>query len=269
MKNLNILLVGASGAMGHEVITAVQHSAKHKIIGGIVAAEDSALHTQINGIELPLTDKWQTQYDVANVIIDFSSLSGAKLALDIAAQQKIPALICSTGLDASVDEYLNSASKVTPILQTSNTSLGIAVMHELLKLSCKILGESFDIELSEIHHNRKKDAPSGTALALGKTIAEELNAASTAKQDFDSRKKLGRAGNDTARCPGELGIQAIRGGNVAGEHTVYFLGEDERLEIRHVATSRKIFANGALRLAEKLVTIKTPGLYSITDVLKF
>ncbi|MDR2337693.1 MAG: 4-hydroxy-tetrahydrodipicolinate reductase [Deltaproteobacteria bacterium] len=267
MANLNLLLVGATGGMGHEVIAAVKHSGKHKIIGGIIAAEDLALHTQIAGIEFPLTDKWNKQYSAANVIVDFSSLAGAKVALSIAAEQKIPALICSTGLDASIDEYLAGASSVVPVLQANNTSLGIAVMHKLLKLSCEILDESFDIEISEIHHNRKKDAPSGTALALGKTIVEALNAKATTKQDFDSRKKIGRTGNATTRCPGELGIQAIRGGNVAGEHTVYFLGEDERLEIRHVATSRRIFANGALRLAENLLTIKTPGLYSVPEVL--
>ena len=262
VTNLNILLVGASGAMGRELFLASERLGTAKIIGGIVAANDPFLNQTIPGIELPLTSTWVDAYKSANIVIDFSSKEGAKLALTIATEHKIPTLICSTGLDSSCDEYFSKASSIVPVLRTSNTSVGVAVMHELAKLATRALGQSFDIEIAEIHHSRKKDAPSGTAIALGQTIATAL------EKDFGTIKNLGRAGDDTARKKGELGIQAIRGGSVAGEHTIYFLGEDERLEVKHTVNSRRIFANGALRCATWLVGVKKNGLYSMSDVVR-
>lgn len=185
-----------------------------------------------------------------DVIIDFSNHLATKTLLNIALKYKKPLLIATTGQTKEEELDIEKASKSIPILKMSNTSLGVKVLNKLSKLATKLL-EDFDIEIVEAHHNRKIDAPSGTAITLAKSIQEERNL----------KIQTNRQGK---RQKDELGIHSIRGGSIVGEHTAIFAGQDEIVEIKHTALSRKIFAVGAIKFARKLINLKA-GLYKDID----
>jgi len=191
----------------------------------------------------------------ADVIIDFSHPDNLEKTLAYAEKMRIPAIIGTTNLTAEDKERIRKASESTPVVYSTNFSLGVAVMKKAAKMLRDALGGAFDIEIVEAHHSKKADAPSGTAKALADAI----------DPDHMLPRVYGREGVTGARG-NEIGIHAVRGGTVAGEHRVMFLGEDEILEIRHEAASRRIFAAGAVRAAESARGL-APGLYTMEDLL--
>ena len=267
-QDYGILLVGASGRMGTEIISAVGRrnvsGQQLKVVGGIVHADDPLFGTRLPGIEHPLSDHWQDAYSDAEVIIDFSSPSGAAKTLTFACEKKLALLECSTGLTADQETSVADAAKTISIVRARNTSIGIAVLSRLVFEAARLVPESFDIELVELHHRYKVDSPSGTALHL-------LEEAARAKgKPLREVLRSGRHG-DSKRGAGDIGAQAVRGGDVAGEHTVYFMSDGERIELAHKASDRRIFADGALTAADWLVAHaragKPPGLFGMSDVI--
>lgn len=260
-----ICLVGATGRMGVEIRESVDRlrssGVEASIVCGIVDAGSSEIGKQVSGVELPIAAEWREEFKASNVIIDFSSANGAVLALDIAAKQGLPLVSCSTGVDAEFDSRLTKAAKKIAILRASNTSIGITAMLELVRNATALLGDGWDIELLDIHHKMKKDAPSGTAISLLGEIAK-LRDVKLEGVLHEGRKGVG------LRKEGELGVAALRAGDVAGEHTVFFFGDGERIEITHRATKRSIFADGAIRAAGWLLNSnRKAGQYSMRDVL--
>lgn len=197
--------------------------------------------------------------DRGDVLIDFSAPDGLRGSLDRAISGGIPLLVGTTGLDEGHDSLIADAARTVPILKAANTSLGVALLSDLVERAARVLGpDAWDIEIVEAHHKKKADAPSGTALHLG--LAVERG------RGFDAQEDLGRCGTGLKREPGSIGYAAIRGGTVAGDHDVMFLGPDERLILSHRAENRSIFAKGALAAARFLVG-KPAGLYSMRDVI--
>lgn len=195
-----------------------------------------------------------------DVIIDFSGAAAAPQALEFARKHKTALVVGTTGMDEAYDRAFEAAGKDIPLLYASNMSFGVNVLRHLVQRAAELLPDDWNAEIVELHHNRKVDSPSGTALAL----LESTNAGrGRAPREGLLASREGHAG---ARTEGEIGVFGVRGGNVAGEHTVYFFGEDERIELTHRANSRAIFAQGAVRCAHWLAG-KPAGSYGIEDVL--
>lgn len=197
--------------------------------------------------------------DEGEVLVDFSAPEALRQSLDRAISAGVPILVGTTGLGSEHDALMEEASLSIPVLRAPNTSLGVALLADLVERAAHVLGpEHWDIEIVEAHHNRKADAPSGTALHLG--------ASADRGRGGGSMSERGRNGTSLARKPGAIGYSAIRGGTVAGDHDVMFLGAEERLVLSHRAESRSIFARGALAAAAFLRG-KPAGLYSMRDVI--
>jgi len=202
---------------------------------------------------------FQVDNDHGDVLIDFSAPDALRASLDRAVSAGVPLLIGTTGLIDEHDALIAEAAKSIPILKAPNTSLGVALLADLTERAARILGpEAWDVEIVEAHHNKKADAPSGTALHLG--------ASADKGRGGGSEVERGRDGTGLKRQQGAIGYSAIRGGTVAGDHDVMFLGPDERIILSHRAESRAIFARGALAAA-KFLKGKPAGLYSMRDVI--
>ena len=198
--------------------------------------------------------------DHGDVLIDFSSPDGLRSSLDQAMSAAIPILVGTTGLTDGHHELIAEAAAVVPVLVAPNTSIGVAVLADLVERAARVLGpDDWDVEIVEIHHNKKKDAPSGTALHLGKAVEEG--------RGFNAEEEIGRCGTGPERESGSIGYAAVRGGTVAGDHDVLFLGRDERIILSHRAENRAIFARGAITAARFLIG-KPPGLYTMRDVIE-
>lgn len=197
--------------------------------------------------------------DHGDVLVDFSAPGALQASLDRAVSAAIPILIGTTGLDELANERIAAAAKEIPVLRAANTSLGVALLAELVERAARVLGPQWDIEIAETHHRMKADAPSGTALLLGQAAARGRGS--------EVKAERGRDGTGLTRNPGAIGFASLRGGTVAGDHDVAFLGPDERLILSHRAESRMIFARGALAGARFLVG-KPAGLYSMRDVIE-
>jgi 4-hydroxy-tetrahydrodipicolinate reductase len=193
-----------------------------------------------------------------DVLVDFSVAEALQSSLDRAISAGIPVLVGTTGLADAADERIAAAAKEIAVMRAANTSLGIALLAELVERAAQALGPDWDIEIAETHHREKTDAPSGTALLLGQAAARGRGTGLKAER--------GRSGTNLKREPGAIGFASLRGGTVAGEHDVMFLGPNERLILSHRAESRMIFARGALAAVRFLVG-KPAGLYSMRDVI--
>jgi 4-hydroxy-tetrahydrodipicolinate reductase len=196
--------------------------------------------------------------DHGDVLVDFSAPPALQASLDRALSAAIPILIGTTGLDDAADQRIAEAAKKIAVLRAANTSLGIALLAELIERAAKALGPDWDVEIAETHHRMKADAPSGTALLLGEAAARGRGTALDAER--------GRDGTGLKREAGAIGFASLRGGTVAGDHDVMFLGPNERLILSHRAENRMIFARGALAGARFLVG-RPAGLYSMRDVI--
>ncbi len=195
--------------------------------------------------------------DHADVVIDFSRPEQTRKCLEWCQSRGVPLVIGTTGLDADDHRSIAAASEQVAVCQEANFSLGVHVLYALAEKAAVMLGEGFDSEVLEVHHRRKADAPSGTALELGRRLAAGRE---------PGRVSPSGSGRSGPREHGEIGVQALRGGDVAGEHTVFFLGDGERLELTHRAGGRELFARGALRAAV-LLSGRPAGLYGLADLV--
>ncbi|MHA6332733.1 4-hydroxy-tetrahydrodipicolinate reductase [Qipengyuania sp. CAU 1752] len=235
-------IIGSAGRMG-QAIAALLETSAHQMTGGIDAGEDVAALA-----------------DCSDVLVDFSAPAALEANLHAAVGAGIPLVVGTTGLADSHHRAIDNAARVVPILQTGNTSLGVTLLAHLVKEAASRLGSEWDIEIVEMHHRHKVDAPSGTALLLGEAAAEGREI------DLAENIESGRDGHTGARKEGAIGFAALRGGTVAGEHSVILAGEQERLTLAHSAENRMIFARGAVKAAEWLIG-KPAGRYTMQDVL--
>ncbi len=247
---LKILLSGVTGAMGQVLDQVIGADPQCTIVAGFdnkPAKRDYPVYTDLTQCQ-----------EVADVIIDFSHFSAFDTIFDYACQTKTPIVVATTGLSDENMVAMKAAAKDLPIFKTANMSLGINVLAKALREMAGALESGFDIEIIEKHHNKKVDAPSGTALLLADAINDGLEN----KKEYT----YGREGRSCKRTENELGIHAIRGGTIPGEHSVLFAGNDEIIEIKHTALSKKVFANGAVEAAKFLVD-QEAGLFSMEDVI--
>ena len=248
---LKIFLTGVSGAMGKVLQEVIKEDPDCEVVAGFDLVPNDTL-------SFPVYNSLDTNCEKADVIIDFSHFLGADAILGYALETKTPLVMATTGLSQRQLDELKEASKIIPVFKTANMSLGINLLAKALRELSKDLEGGFDIEIIEKHHNKKLDSPSGTALLLADAINEGLEN----PKDYT----FGRSGREAKREKSELGIHAIRGGTIPGEHSVLFAGNDEILEFKHTALSKKVFANGAVVAAKYLVS-KKPGYYNMEDVI--
>ena len=248
--SVRVILCGACGKMGGNVLSLLDGDSEATAVCGV------DLYPKEIGI--PVYKSFAEIKEEADVIIDFSSPIGLAERLEYAKTHGIGIVLASTGFSAEDLKMVDEYSKSVAIFKTANLSLGVNLMQTLVKAAAQVLGDQFDIEIIEKHHNLKKDAPSGTALML----AESVNEAFENKKDYVN----GRNGIVGARTKSEIGIHAVRGGTIVGEHEVMFAGEDEIITISHSARSKRVFATGAIRAA-KFLYGKVAGKYEMQDLL--
>jgi 4-hydroxy-tetrahydrodipicolinate reductase len=247
----NILICGIAGKMGQNVYTLLQGDGEAKVVCGI----DRVLP---DNCAVPVYDGLEKVTEKVDVVIDFSSPKALGGLLSFAKKTGCALVLATTGYTAEDLQAIEDAAKEIAIFKTANFSVGVNLLVKLVNEAAAFLGESFDVEIVEKHHRLKVDAPSGTALML----ADSVNKA------FDGKKEYlnGRSGN-VGKRGNEIGIHAVRGGTIVGEHDVLFCGEDEEITLSHRASSKKVFAAGAVRAA-KFVAGMPAGKYDMSDVLK-
>ncbi|MBN2050213.1 MAG: 4-hydroxy-tetrahydrodipicolinate reductase [Spirochaetales bacterium] len=249
---LRLIINGSSGRMGRVLAQAVDAADDCEIVAGIdpqggTGDETFPIYTSIGGCTRE-----------ADVLIDFSSPESVNALVDILIARKLPAVLATTGLSEQTEKKLQAAGKRIPILRAANMSVGVNLVKNLIFKTAMVLGPDFDVEIVERHHNQKKDAPSGTA----RVLADAVNRAREQGLNYI----YGRQGLTGARTKSELGIHAVRGGTIVGEHDVLFAGKDEVVEVSHRAYSRLVFAEGALAAA-RYVASKPPGFYTMDDLV--
>jgi len=238
-----IIINGSKGRMGRALVACAPQHPELQLVGQIDQGDD--LRAIIGG---------------ADVVIDFSSHSATPALAELCAAHKKAMVIGTTGHSEDGHSQLVDFSSQIPIVLASNFSTGVNTLFWLTRKAAEILGPAFDLEIVEMHHRFKRDAPSGTAKTLGEILAE------TRRQQLDKVARHGRSGIVGERTIAEIGIHSVRGGDVVGDHTVIFAGQGERVELTHRASSRETFANGALRAAEWICQ-QRPGLYDMQNVL--
>jgi 4-hydroxy-tetrahydrodipicolinate reductase len=258
-KKLQIALPGAAGKMGQMIASLVKENSNIEICAASEHSESPAIDSVMGGAKIS-ADAHILGIGSSGVIIDFTRPDATMRHVDIALASGTAMVIGTTGLTAAEEEILKKAANQIPIVYCANTSVGVTLLGQIVEQIARQLDAEWDIEIVETHHNQKIDAPSGTALALGRAAAKGRNI------DLDAEKESGRDGITGARKSGAIGFAALRGGDVAGEHTVTFFGQQERIEITHRAISRVIFARGALKAA-RFAASQKPGLYTMDDVL--
>lgn len=258
-KPLRLVVNGAAGRMGRSLIDLLGRNDRFTVIGAMASAVAEDLGQPVaQGHALRLSSDWST-LDAFDVVIDFSSPAGLSQALDVCQTNGAAMVSGTTGLDAPLRARLDEAGAQMALLHAGNFSLGIAVMTRLLAQAAAALPD-WDLEIIEAHHNRKQDAPSGTALQLGRA------AAAARRVGFDDVAVHARESQTGPRGVGSIGFAAVRGGDIVGEHTALLVGQSERLELVHRATDRAIFARGAIEAAFWL-TGKPPGSYALDQML--
>ena len=248
----NIIMNGCNGRMGRMITDIANKDTDVQIVAGIDAYDKVANDYPV------FTNIFDCNVD-ADVIIDFSTASAIDDLLKYAVEKKIPVVLCTTGLTSEQLDNVQKASEKVAILKSANMSLGINTLMKILKVATEVLANrGYDIEIVEKHHNQKLDAPSGTALALADCINQVLNNEYDYTYDRSSRREK--------RPEKEIGVSAVRGGTIVGEHEVIYAGIDEVIEIKHTAYSRAVFAKGAVDAAKYLASKET-GMYNMADVL--
>ena len=258
MTKISCALSGAKGRMGQMIAQTAAQASDIEIVGGLEYVGSPAVGESFGTGQIVATP---AELAGADVIIDFSRPEGTMALLEAATAAGQALVIGTTGLSEAQEAEIAKAAAQIPILYCANTSIGVNLLLKLVQQAAKALGPEWDIEIVETHHNQKIDAPSGTALALGHAAAAGRNVS------LDAVRDAGRDGITGARKEGDIGFAVMRGGNVAGEHSVVFFGEDERIELTHIANQRAIFARGALTAARFIAAQKTAGLYHMEDVL--
>jgi 4-hydroxy-tetrahydrodipicolinate reductase len=264
---LGVIVCGAAGRMGSTLVRLIHGSGAMKVVGAIEFAgspqlkKDAGKIAGVGSIGVPIAAQLSPLLKGQVVVIEFSTPAATLEHVRLAAEKKIPIVIGTTGSDQNQLAEIKKLSRQTPILLSANMSLGVNLLVSLLGKVAKTLGDDYDVEIIEAHHRFKKDAPSGTALALGRSVAQGLN------RDLDKVGVNGRKGIVGERTKQEIAMLSVRAGDIVGDHTVIFGGIGERLEFIHRAHSRETFAHGALRAAQWLAKQK-PGLYGMQDVLE-
>lgn len=249
----NILLSGCGGRLGTAIVSRIAERTDCRIVAGIDVQPETAAR-----FDFPVYTAVAGFTGTADVVVDCSHHTAVIPLLDYCMAQHIPAVICTTGHTEAETEAIRKAADVIPVLYSRNMSLGINLLLDLVKRATATLGLDYNIEIVEQHHNKKLDAPSGTALMLA-------DAAKSVRED--SEYVYDRHAVRRAREENEIGIHSVRGGTIVGEHEVIFAGPDEVIRISHSAYSRDVFATGAVRAALFLTTADRPGLYSMSDMI--
>ena len=251
---IKAMMHGCNGRMGQMISNLVKEDEQIDIVAGV----DTYLEIQNSYPAFASIDECDVEVDV---VIDFSNVSAVDGVLEYCAAKKIPLVLCTTGLSEEQMQKMKEVSEKTAVLKSANMSMGINLLMKLLKDAVKVLGPAgYDVELVEKHHNQKLDAPSGTALALADSMNEAMDGAYEYVYD---RSQVRRK-----REKKEMGISAVRGGTIVGEHEVLFAGTDEVIEFKHTAYSRSVFGKGAVEAA-KFLAGKPAGMYDMSDVIQF
>ncbi len=251
---IKILMHGCNGKMGRMITEIVKNDENAVISAGVDT------YTEVPN-DYPVFDSLEKCDVDTDVVIDFSNAGAVDSLLDYCVEKKLPVVLCTTGLSEEQLKKVNTASQQIPVLKSANMSVGINLLLKLLAEAAKVLGPAgYDIELVERHHNQKVDAPSGTALALADSINASLDNKYTYVYDRSQVRKK--------REKNEIGISAVRGGTIVGDHEVIFAGTDEVIEFKHSAYSRSVFGKGAVEAA-KFLAGQEPGMYDMGDVIRF
>ena len=249
---INVILCGASGKMGQNIAKCCADNGNFTIVAGV---------DNVNlGQPFPIYKKISDVTQKADVVIDFSNPVLLDDLLGFATSKNIPLVIATTGYTDKQIEKIKNASKQIPLFFTFNMSIGVNLITMLAKKAASVLGNDFDIEIVEKHHNQKIDAPSGTAIMLANAINSEFDDKMNYEYDRHSKRQK--------RTKNEIGIHSVRGGTIVGEHDVIFAGRDEIITISHTALSKEVFASGAIRAAE-FILHKPAGLYDMNSIFNF
>ena len=266
MSQMRLVIVGAGGRMGRALIKAVSEAPDLVLAGAIEPpgsdnlGRDAGELAGLGKLGVEVTDDALELFARAEGVIDFTVPAASVAFAALAAQARIVHVIGTTGCSAQDEAKIEAAARHATIVKSGNMSLGVNLLAALVKRTARTLNEDFDIEIVEMHHNRKIDAPSGTALLLGNAAAEGRGVA------LETEGVFTRHGHTGARRAGDIGFATLRGGTVVGDHNVIFAGPGERIELAHKAEDRMIFARGALTAA-RWARGRKPGLYSMRDVL--
>jgi len=266
MSDMSLVVAGAAGRMGRMLISTIHDTEGAVLVGALEHAgssalgRDSGLNAGIGANHIPITDDALSLLAQADGVIDFTTPSSTLALADLAAQARIVHVIGTTGLSVDDVKRIDAAARHAIIVRSGNMSLGVNLLAGLVRRVAQTLGTDFDIEIVEMHHKMKVDAPSGTALLLGEAAAQGRGI------DLNSHAVRARDGHTGARKAGDIGFATLRGGTVVGDHNVIFAGPSERLELTHRAEDRGIFARGAVRAA-LWGKGKKAGHYSMADVL--
>ena len=263
---IRLAVAGAAGRMGKTILGLAFKDKNIQVTGALeqTGSPDVGLDAGIlagageSGIAI--TDRAETALKKADVLIDFTHFSATPRHLETAVKFKTGYVVGTTALPAETLAKLRAASKKIPVVQSPNMSIGVNLLLKLAEIAAKALDESYDMEIMEIHHRHKKDSPSGTAMKLLEVVA------AARKRNLSRDVVYGREGDIGARPHGQIGTLALRGGDVVGDHTLYFLGDGERIELTHKASSREAFAKGAITAA-KFIAKRKNGLYDMAQVL--
>jgi 4-hydroxy-tetrahydrodipicolinate reductase len=266
MADMRLVILGAGGRMGRTLVKMIADTAGATVVGAVeqpgspLIGQDAGVLAGLPASGVKLTADLKPLLAQADGMLDFTAPAATVAACALAAEAGVVHVVGTTGLTADDMDKLKAAAARTAILQAGNMSLGVNLLTAVVRRVARALDEDYDIEVVEMHHNKKIDAPSGTALMLGQAAAEGRQV------DLDQRSARGRDGITGARKRGDIGFAALRGGTVVGEHSVIFAGPAERIELVHRAEDRALFARGAVKAA-LWARGKPPGLYSMADVL--
>ncbi|HPX60677.1 MAG TPA: 4-hydroxy-tetrahydrodipicolinate reductase [Deltaproteobacteria bacterium] len=263
---IKIAVCGAAGRMGQRIINSILESEGVAVSGVLerpghpLAGQDAGLVAGCGALGVNISDDLDSVVSGCDVLIDFTAPAVSLRNLEACSRHGKSIVIGSTGFTPEERERARQLSASVPAVLAPNMSVGVNVCFKILKDIARTLGDDFDVEIVEAHHRLKKDAPSGTAVRMGEVVAEALG------RDYNKVANCHREGITGERTREEIGMQTIRGGDIIGEHTVYFIGMGERIELSHRAMTRDMFSRGAVRAA-KWVAAQKPGLYDMQDVL--
>jgi 4-hydroxy-tetrahydrodipicolinate reductase len=266
MADIRLLIAGAGGRMGRALVRAATEARGFAVSGAFEGKGSAAIGKDagelagVGSLGVKIAADPASLLKNADAILDFTVPAATVKLAELAAKAKLVHVIGTTGLSAADEKKIAASAKSAVIVKSGNMSLGVNLLAALTRQVAKALGDDFDIEILEMHHRNKVDAPSGTALLLGKAAADGRGTY------LEKRRVMAREGHTGARRSGDIGFAALRGGSVVGDHTVIFAGAQERIELTHRAEDRAIFANGALAAARWGAKQKA-GLYSMADVL--
>jgi 4-hydroxy-tetrahydrodipicolinate reductase len=265
-EQVDLIIAGCGGRMGQTLLDVIAGDENLNLTGALEHEESPLIGQPVTEVEDNLDSDVTIQaepdqvMDGHSILVDFTRPEATREFLEAARNHQAKLVIGTTGLTEEDHRLLEDVSEQTAIVRAPNMSVGINLLLDIVDQTTRCLGDDFDVEITEMHHRHKEDAPSGTANLLAERVAKSRH------EDLDDVKKIGREGFEGERDPDEIGISSLRGGDVVGDHTVIFAGEGERIELTHKASSRKTFARGALRAAHFLRS-RERGLFSMKEVL--